>query len=237
MASGLIPISHGIADFYRDKGITEEKLFLLPILVDAEFYGKQSKDVVNELEGKEYFLNSGSFVEKDGVDYIVKAFVEVLENNPDTYLVFTGNVSESEIIRARSIFLERSLSEKILFPGMLSRAELVWAYQNAVGLLSCRTNSPYANYGFPTKVGEYLAAGTLVIATRVGDTEIYLEDKKTALLADPENVASIADCMIYILNNPDESKAIGLRGRQVAAENFDYRCHSERLRYFIEANL
>ncbi|WP_279245008.1 glycosyltransferase [Candidatus Litorirhabdus singularis] len=237
VASGIIPISHTISDFYREKGISEEKLFLLPILIDCEVYRKTSASFVKELEGKVYFLNSGSFVEKDGVGYIVAAFIEVLKKTPDIFLVFTGNVSDSDKDKVRAVFLENSLPENVIFPGMLSRAELVWAYQNANALLSCRTNSKYANFGFPTKIGEYLASGTIVIATRVGDTEIYLEDKKTALLAEPESVASIASCMTYVIKNLMRSKAIGLSGRKIAQENFDYRVHADPLRRFIEGRL
>ncbi len=122
---------------------------------------------------------------------------------------------------------------RALFTGMLSRAELIWAYQHAIGLLCCRTNSPYANFGFPTKLAEYLATGTSVIATRVGDTGYYLQHEQSALLAEPENVQSIASCMSYVVEHPDLMKSIGLHGQRVAQEQFHFERYAQSLAEFI----
>ena len=160
IARGIIPISHRIADFYRQKGVPDDRLFLLPILVDAGMYATPSFSEVPALTGKRYFLNSGSFVEKDGVEYIVEAFIQVACEKKDIHIVFTGNVSEQDQAKVRDALVKGGVAGRALFIGMLSRAELIWAYQHAIGLLCCRTNSPYANFGFPTKLGEYLATGT-----------------------------------------------------------------------------
>ena len=235
IARGIIPISHRIADFYRQKGVADDKLFLLPILVDAGMYSEPSCSEVPVLVGKRYFLNSGSFVEKDGVEYIVESFIQVARENLDICIVFTGNVSEQDQEKVRDTLSSGGVAGRALFVGMLSRAKLIWAYQHAVGLLCCRTNSPYANFGFPTKLAEYLATGAPVIATRVGDTEYYLTHEQSALLAEPENVFSIASCMKYVVENPDLVKSIGLHGQLVAREQFHYEQYAQPLAQFIRA--
>lgn len=233
IARGIIPISYRIADFYRAKGVGDDRLFLLPILVDASMYAAPSDQQVTALVGKRYVLNSGSFVEKDGVGFLIDAFIQVAQKVADVHIVFTGNVSAQDRDKVSVAMDQAGVSGRALFVGMLSRAELVWAYQHAAALLCCRTNSPYANFGFPTKLAEYLATGSPVIATRVGDVERYLKHEQTALLAEPENVQSIAACMRYAFEHPDESKRIGLQGQKVGEANFHYATYAESLAEFI----
>ena len=237
IAIGLIPISQQIADFFRLKGVEKDDIFLLPILVDTNLYLTRSTFEIASLVNKKYFLNSGSFDEKDGVTYMVKAFINVARENPDLYLVFTGLVSEQNKAEVVSILSKNYIPERALFVGMLSRAELAWAYQNAVGLLCCRTNSEYANYGFPTKLGEYLASGTPVIATMVSDIKLYLKDGVTAYLALPENPDSIAQCMKKIMDYVDESRLVGRNGQHYVQEHFEYTRLGNSLSCFIKARL
>lgn len=237
VARGIIPISHGIEDFYRAKGVEKGASYLLPILVDIGQYAVRSAAQVNSLSGKDYFLNSGSFAEKDGIDYVLDAFTKVASDYPGLYLAFTGYVvdSKKELVEQR---LEKSgLNSRVVFTGLLSREELVWAYQNAKALLSCRTNSEYANYGFPTKVGEYLASATPVIATRVGDIEAYLKDGDSAYLADAEDADSISMCMRQVMDDPSKALYVGNNGQEVANKNFNYSQYSDSLATFLNEKI
>lgn len=226
ISTGMIVISEGILKYFLALGMPESKMYLLPILVDAEMYARPSKDAVDALVGKRFFFNSGSFSEKDGAATIVDAFSIVAKNNPDAYLVFSGG--SDEVIRHR--LLERlndeAIVKRILFTGFLTRKQLIWCYQNASALLSCRPDNAFAQYGFPTKLGEYLAAGTAVIATRVGDVDRYLSDRINAVLASPGDVDDIAGCMSWVLDNADSAREIGACGMEVAAKNFDFRVHA-----------
>ncbi|MBT8131077.1 MAG: glycosyltransferase family 4 protein, partial [Gammaproteobacteria bacterium] len=126
-----------------------------------------------------------------------------------------------------------AIAQRIVFTGFLSRKQLIWCYQNAVASLSCRSNSVYANFGFPTKLAEYMAAGSPVLATRVGDAEVYLQHGQNARLADPEDPSSIASEMRWMLEHPEERRAMGGQGRATARQHFHYRSHSKSLMAFI----
>lgn len=232
LSVGLLPISRRIQDYYLHRGLTIDAAYLLPVLIDFDYYRTAGQMPFEALRGQRYLLNSGTFTEKDGLSYLVAAASQVRNSHPDIKLVFTG--APSPTIRQKILQMGGGGAEKwIMFTGFLSRDQLVWCYKHALGLLSCRSNSSYANYGFPTKLAEYLAAGTPVIATRVGDIEEYLVDSENAFLAKPENVASIADAILRLLTNSERAALVGNSGREVARQYFDYNNHIQGVADFI----
>ncbi len=236
LSAGLLVISQGIRRHYESLGINNDAIHLLPVLIDKERYDNGGLVPLNVLNGERYFLNSGSFCEKDGLNFLVEAMVELRKEFPDIKLVFTGNAGVS----ARNMILDRAGPggvDWIIFAGLLSRDQLIWCYKKARGLLCCRSNSDYANLGFPTKLAEYLATGRPVVATKVGDIENYISDGDSAYLAIPENVASIAGAMRALMLDPARADLVGMRGAVVAKKNFDYRNHVEAVSLFIRRRI
>lgn len=234
--SGLLVISQKIRTFYSQLGVDKVDMFLLPTLIDSDCYENGGHSTVDSLEGKQYLLNSGSFNEKDGLPYLVGAVSRLRSSYPDINLVFTGNAPAH--VREQLLDIAGDGGEEwMVFTGFLSRDELIWCYKNAAGLLSCRSNSEYANYGLPTKLAEYLITGRPVIATAVGDVGDYLEDGRSAYLAKPENEESIASAMGRMLGNPDLAHKVGRSGKGVAQEHFDYKKYIKPVSCFVRSKL
>ncbi|NOT10823.1 MAG: glycosyltransferase [Methylococcaceae bacterium] len=233
LAVGMLAISGGIRRYYETMGLAKHDVYLLPVLIDYDRYAGSEGSPIAALQGQRFLLNSGSFSEKDGLSFLVAAVAMLRVQHPDIKLVFTGGATQS--VREKLTGMAGSEgADWLLFTGFLSRDELIWCYKNAVGLLSCRSNSSYANFGFPTKLAEYLASGSPVIATRVGDVEEYLSDGENALLAEPENVESIASALGKLLADPLRAKHIGRKGADVARQFFDYRNHVVQVAQFIQ---
>ncbi len=229
---GLLVISQGISHYYQELGMQNSGIYLLPALIDADQYEKGGVTALKKLEGVRYLLNSGSFNEKDGLPYLIRAIVGVRDDYHDIRLVFTGHTTLDIEKQILEIAGENS-QDWIVFTGHLSRDSLIWCYKNALGLLSCRSDSDYANYGFPTKLAEYLATGTPVVATKVGDVTEYLSDGETAYLAEPENTGSIEQAIRRLIKDPVTAADTGRAGVRVARDTFDYRVHIDRVADFI----
>lgn len=232
LSIGLFVISRGIRDYYQKLGVSVAGSYLLPVLIDIDQYEKGGCTVVGKLVGARYLLNSGSFNEKDGLSYVIEAMVGVRKDYRDVQLVFTGQTTPEIEGRIFQIAGENS-QDWIVFTGHLSRDQLIWCYKNALGLLSCRSNSQYANFGFPTKLAEYLATGTPVVATMVGDVTEYLRDGETAYLAEPEDVGSIEQAIRRCIKDPVTANKLGRAGARVARDTFDYRVHINGVMNFI----
>jgi glycosyltransferase involved in cell wall biosynthesis len=232
LAVGLLVISSRIRDHYVRLGALANASYLLPVLVDIDLYGSASQPVLAALRGKRYLVNSGRFNEKDGLEFLVPAVAAIRSKHPDVCLVFTGDAPE-QVRREVRGYGGKDSGRWILFTGLLTREDLISCYHGATGLLSCRSGSPYAQYGFPTKLAEYLASGQPVIATRAGDVPDFLTDGVSAFLAESENIESIADALRRLLDDPVNAREVGQRGREVAKCHFDYRSYAAPVSQFI----
>ena len=61
---------------------------------------------------------------------------------------------------------------------------------------------------------EAMACGKPVIGCKGEGIEDFVEDGKTGLLVKSKDVDSLAKAIDYLLNNPDEAKAMGERARK-----------------------
>ena len=77
-----------------------------------------------------------------------------------------------------------------------------------------RTNSAYANAGFPFKLGEFLATGKPVVASNVSDVGKFFKDRHDSMLVKPGDRKDIVSAVEYLLANPEKAIEIGKRGRE-----------------------
>ena len=97
-----------------------------------------------------------------------------------------------------------------------------------------RTNHDYSHFGFPTKLGEYLATGIPTICTRVGDIETYLNHNENSFLIEPDNTKQLTEAIINRYENYESFNSIGQKGRQVALSDFDYNIYIPVLQSVFE---
>jgi glycosyltransferase involved in cell wall biosynthesis len=88
-------------------------------------------------------------------------------------------------------------------------------------LCMTRVNTPYANGGFPYKVGDYVAMGRPVLATDVSDIRKYLIDRESAMIVESGSRQKMAEALDYLLRHPEEADRIGAKGRAVGEKYFN----------------
>ena len=93
----------------------------------------------------------------------------------------------------------------------------------------------FANAGFPFKLGEFLATGKPVIASRVSDVERFLVDRESAMLIQAGSSEAIYKAAEFLLENPEAARAIGERGREVANASFNNEQQGKDLLTFIKS--
>ncbi|HBC31523.1 MAG TPA: hypothetical protein DC024_09830 [Clostridiales bacterium] len=97
-----------------------------------------------------------------------------------------------------------------------------------------RPNKRYANAGFPTKVGESMAAGVPVIANLTSDLSMYIKDGQTGLVVKDESPEAFSSAVYRALSlTPKEKYQMKLNARNMAEKCFDYREYIETFRQFL----
>lgn len=192
-------------------------VFLLPISVDFKNIDKPYLKV-NENNTIKIFYG-GSFDPKDGLEFLWEAIEIIRKNNYNFKLILSGRADFDDM---NSIFSKIKNSHLVDYKGFLSTEEYFKLLNSVDICCMTRNNSAFANAGFPFKLGEFLAAGKLIIASRIGDVEKYLVHKESAYLITPESTAEIVEGLTYYMENlATLSKKMGAQARLVAEKNFD----------------
>lgn len=83
--------------------------------------------------------------------------------------------------------------------------------------------------GLPVALMEALACGVPVVTTRLSGIPELVADGETGLLAEPGDVAGLADALERVLAEPDAARARAVRGRAKVEQEFDIQASSARI--------
>lgn len=230
---GLFVISKGLESYFVSNGVRLEKIILFNMMVDENRF----EGVERQPSDTRDVVFCGSLKNSiDGVDELIRAFAEVATQYPDAKLrVFARINKESKDYQdCRRLVDEKGLQYKVVFEGLVPFDEVPQRMVNATMLALDRPDCIQARYGFPTKLGEYLLSGNPVIVTAVGEIPLYLKDMDNALLAKPGSTQAFANKIKWVLDHPEESKGIGVRGKAAARELFSYKTEVDKVIKYLE---
>lgn len=200
-------------------------VYLIPITVDLSRFEKKPYCVPNNFK----IFYGGSFGEKDGLEYLIKAFDEVCLKFGNVELILTGRASDADYEKLHHYIENSPSKDKILFKGFLETDDYYEVLNQCDIFCMTRVNSKFANAGFPFKLGEFLSSSKAVIATNVGDIPKYLTNHKNALIVNPGSVEELVKSLCYILENPEKISSLGQQARKVAELNFDTKILSKEI--------
>ena len=175
----LIVISNQLKTFYASHGVPQDKISVVNMIVDTERFDNIRK----EDSGEVYVAYCGTVSNnKDGVDILLESFGKVVEKNSQLKLYIIGDTTSKDTINDNmEIIRKMGIEDKVVFTGKVQAEKMPQLLKNARVLALARPNNLQAQYGFPTKLGEYLLTGNVVVITSVGDIPLYLKDEENAL--------------------------------------------------------
>ncbi|MDN3641810.1 glycosyltransferase [Lutimonas halocynthiae] len=221
--SGVIVISENLDRKY--------KRFDLPIIKIYNSVEKQDYNhFIYPIETFNFFY-SGSFGPKDGVLDLIEAFNLLSKKTDNIHLYLTGK-GHGQCFNECLDKMENN--KKITYMGFLPENEMISCLKKSHVLCITRSNSAFANNGFPFKLAEYLSFGIPVLTTTVSDIPFLLKNNENAFFAVPESVNSIAETMEKIIFNYAKAIEIGKRGRLFCLENFSIEKIGLELEGFME---
>ena len=156
---------------------------------------------------------------KDGLDIMLEAMTLLPTNSqrPPVHLRVWGD----GIDRAALEDLVRlwGLADRVSFNGLIPASEIPAALMSVDCLVLPRPTSRQAAGGFPTKLGEYLATGSPVVATVTGDIAAKIGPTE-AFLVQPDDARLLADAVTWVVDHPTEAAEVGRAGRLAAEREF-----------------
>ena len=229
---GVLPITPTLTNFFVEEfGVSKEKVCTINMVVDSSRF-----DNIGEIEKKNMITYCGMISErKDGISDLLKAFKIVSEQHKNILLNLIG-CFENNIIQENVYHLIQTLGiqDKVIIAGEVQADQMPLLLSEAKILVLSRPQNKQAQYGFPTKLGEYLMTANPIVVTDVGDFKLYLRDKEDIIFTQPDNSDDFADKLLWVLDNYEEAKKIGINGKNVALMSFNYKSEAQKALNFME---
>ena len=224
---GLFVISPSLKDYFIEEvGVDKNRVHIINMIVDLTRF--DNLDVNSKSNTIAYCGTISEY--KDGISYLVKAFSIVTEKYEDITLTLIGGFENSKTEKTvLELMKDLNIENKVILLGTVTADKMPILLSNAKILVLSRPDNKQAKYGFPTKLGEYLMTGNPVVITRVGDFDKYLKDKEDVIFSKPDDVNDFADKLLWTLDNYHQAILIGLNGKQVATNSFNYKIESHKV--------
>jgi glycosyltransferase involved in cell wall biosynthesis len=219
-------------------GVSEEKIDVIPNGVDEnEFVVLESRGSVRRrlgIDGGFTIGFAGSLKPWHGVSVLLAAFAEIAQRDPHARLLIVGTgPSEGEL---QAEVLQRKLGDRVVFTGAVPHEQipsLLAAMDVAVAPFL-----PVEDFYFsPIKLFEYMAAGTCVVASRIGQMAEVIEDGMDGLLCEPGDAAGLLEQIERARQFPILRKAIADSARKKVLSRYTWMRAARQLEAIIESEL
>ncbi len=170
-------------------------------------------------EGPPRILSVGRYVEKKGFADLIEACRLLRDRGLHfTCEIIGGGPLEAEL-RAQIQRSELSAAVHLLGPRAQGevRRQLAAAH---VFVLACVPESGGGSDNLPTVIMEAMACGVPVISTRLAGVPEMIESGTDGVLVPPQEPAALAEALEQLLNDREEARRLGERGRRGAQEKF-----------------
>jgi len=108
------------------------------------------------------------------------------------------------------------------YRGIVDRAGIREAFRESIaGLVVLHPLDVYT-VSLPVKMFEYMSAGLPVIASNFPLWRTVIGDHRCGILVDPSDPSSIACAIDRLMDDPDEARLMGERGRAAVQERFNW---------------
>lgn len=169
----------------------------------------------------------GNFYEWHDVTTLLQAFATLRGTLPDARLVLVGDGDRRQAMAQQAG--ELSLDDAVHFTGLLPHDE-VPRYLAAADVAVV----PYPPLGddlwlSPLKLFEYMAAGTAVIASAVGQLTTVIQDGQNGLLTPPGDVSALAAALQRLLQDSALRAQLSSQARQDAVQKHSWEHYLSRL--------
>ena len=230
---GIYVINHALKKYFAKNTNGKIPITIVNMLVDPERFNCDGKSFSNE----KIITYCGTLDgDKDGVPILIESFSLITNEFPTLKLQLIGSLNNKLTSQNIQSQIERlNIKNKVIVTGAVKRNEISKLLCNSYVLALARPANKQAEGGFPTKLGEYLATGNIVVVTNVGEIGLFLKDKQNAYIAEPNSAEKFSEKLREALlnNNPQQ---IGIEGKKLVYNEFNYLTQAKVIEEMFKSN-
>jgi phosphatidyl-myo-inositol alpha-mannosyltransferase len=204
---------------------------IIPNGIDTHYFRPDVKPLEQYRDGKLNIVFMGRLEFRKGVNYLLKAFLEIKNQMPNTRLIICG---PGVTLRKRyeSWVKNNHLEEDIIFTGMVSHEDQPRYYRTAD--VFCAPNTGRESFGLILL--EAMATGCPVVATNIEGFANVVKHGQEGLLAPPMTVKPLADALLTLLSDKARRAQMGQNGL-ATAQKYDWEGIATRVLAYYEKTM
>lgn len=220
-----------------EQGIEENKIIVTPNGVDVDkynptIYGKEIRDKYKISKEKIVIGFIGTFGKWHGAEVLTEAFAELVkeqEYREKVHLMLIGNGVQMPLVK--KIVSDNNIGDLCTLTGSIPQAEGAWHLAACDILVSPTIKNPDGTpfFGSPTKLFEYMAMGKAIIASDMDQMSEILTNGENAILCTPGNVHELTQGMIFLIDDSELRKRIGMSARKLVCEKYSWEKHTQHI--------
>ncbi len=233
-------ICEGLRREIAGRGIAEQKITVIPNAVDIDnFPLAQAADL--GLKAELGLANCrvigfiGSFYAYEGLDLLINALPDILQQAPDVHLLLVGGGPQDGALKKQARQL--GLADKVIFTGRVPHQQ-VKRYYELIDLLAYpRYSMRLTELVTPLKPLEAMAQGKLFVASDVGGHKELIHEGETGWLFKAGDQQALAAKINQVLSEPEAWPAIKAAGRAYVETERNWRHSVARYRAIYQGLL
>ena len=233
---GFICISKELEQLLEPVVSKSCKIIRIPILTNVP-----STPLNSARLSSDFIFHAGTLTNhKDGIETVFEAYGKAVRDHGLALRYEFSNFNTLPAIKNKinKIISQYELQDLVTFHNYLSKEELHLKLESCYMVVINKPNNIRNKYNFSTKLGECMGFGIPIITTAFGDSELFLEDDKNALIiGDSSDSDQLALLMNSLYSDKELAKRIGLEARKTAEQEFHYSNYRKALKnYFLALN-
>lgn len=235
---GLVSVSYAFAhkvlflnpddpiDLGKTALLNKRKLYVLgPIGLNLNDYAYAPVDLAKPVT----FIFIARLLGEKGIFEYIEAAKRVKKNFPEARFMVLGGLDEDNPSGISASALNEAIADGIIqHPGHVDNVPDYIAQSHVFVLPS------FYREGVPRSTQEAMAIGRAVITTDVPGCRETVKDGVNGFLIPPWDAASLAQKMIYFIENKQAIETMGAASFQMAKENFDAKKANKKLLQLLE---
>jgi glycosyltransferase involved in cell wall biosynthesis len=224
LASGVKPEKHLLIE---NSIFDDVKLRKLPAQSAASGGAKGAGRQAPPVLRRPLVVYAGTFEPYQGIDILIKAFVQAVKSVPNAMLLLVGG-TEAQVAAMRGLVRTLDAEASIIFTGVVDKKTAMYYTSQADALVSPRRSGTNT----PLKIYEQLASGKPLVATRIwSHTQVLNDDVCVLVEPDPPSMSA---GLVKALSNPDYAAQLVANARRLYDENYARPIYERKIRELLQ---
>ena len=193
---------------------THSPIEIIPFGVDLSVF-KPSAEISSNKEITFGIIKS--LEKKYGIDFLIKAFTEVLKKHKNVKLKIVGEGSRK--LEYQKLCKELHIEDKVEFVGKVPHDEVI-KFHHQIDVFVCLSTLDSESFG--VSLVEAMACGKPVVASDVAGFKEVIDNEANGILVTKNSYKEAAEAMCFYIENPEKAIEKGKKANQRVKKLYDW---------------